>query len=246
MSQNPLPTNGEGHNPLWLACINQISATAELLRQLEEQKVQNEDNSKQKDNDDLRDLNQTLIVKERQSNEELQEARKILITGLSHVLSDKTDIVIKRMGEIDEKPFLNKFKKSYRVDVAMVKAAEMQSSWQEKLSNPEWHPFKVVIVQGNPHEVLNEDDEQLKYLKRSSGGEIYKAVTKALKEMNEYNPSGRYVVSELWLLKENRRASLKDVINFMLQNMNNPKPKPKRKRGLEESSGKSGSKDKYI
>ncbi|XP_059642070.1 factor of DNA methylation 1-like [Cornus florida] len=137
----------------------------------------------------------------------------MLIRGLSDVLSDQTDIVIKRMGEIDEKPFLSTFKRRYPADdQVMVKAAKFHSTWQDNLRKPDWHPFKLVIdIDGeNPQEVVDEDDKKLKSLKKGWGVEIYNAVTTALKEMNEYNPSGRYVVPELWLLKENRKASLKE------------------------------------
>ncbi|KAK9666346.1 hypothetical protein RND81_14G178500 [Saponaria officinalis] len=49
-------------------------------------------------------LNQTLIVKERMSNEELHEARKELINGLKD-MSNRGDIGVKRMGELDTTAF---------------------------------------------------------------------------------------------------------------------------------------------
>uniref|UniRef100_A0A5B7B4M2 Putative factor of DNA methylation 1 isoform X2 n=1 Tax=Davidia involucrata TaxID=16924 RepID=A0A5B7B4M2_DAVIN len=175
---------------------------------------------------DVESLNQTLIVKERQSNDELQEARKELIVGLSEMLSGGRSLIgIKRMGEIDSKPFQNTCKLRFQFEDAQIKATEQCSLWQERLKKPEWHPFKILIVEGNPQEVINEDDEMLRNLKGEWGDEIYEAVTTALKEMNEYNPSGRYVVSELWNFKEKRKATLKEVIGYILKNLKTLKRK---------------------
>ncbi|CAK9157446.1 unnamed protein product [Ilex paraguariensis] len=166
----------------------------------------------------LETLNQTLIVKERQSDTKLQDARKELIAGLSEMLkSDPTNIGIKRMGEIDLKAFHHACKLWFTLEEAQIKALELCSLWQERLKNPDWHPFKVIISGENYWEILNEDDEMLRNLKEEWGGEIYDAVTIALKEMNEYNPSGRYVVSELWNFKEQRKATLKEVIAYILK-----------------------------
>ncbi|XP_059644732.1 factor of DNA methylation 1-like [Cornus florida] len=169
---------------------------------------------------DLESLNQTLIVKERKSNDELQEARKELISGLSDMLSTgrNTLIGIKRMGEIDVKPFQNTCRLRFPLEEAQVKASEQCSLWQERLKKPEWHPFKIVVVEGKPEEVINEDDEMLQNLEEW-GDEIYEAITTALKEINEYNPSGRYVVPELWNFKEKRKATLKEVISYILKNL---------------------------
>ncbi|KAL6570433.1 hypothetical protein OROMI_014947 [Orobanche minor] len=172
---------------------------------------------KKDDLDGLEELNNQLLTKERQSNEELQEARKVLIAGLNDMLSSsRVNIGIKRMGEIDEKVFRNTCNKRFPSGEAEMKAVELCSLWQEKLKNAEWHPFRVVEDEkGNAQSELREDDESLQALKKEWGEEIYDAVTTALKELQEYNPSGCYVVQELWNFKENRKATLKEVINFI-------------------------------
>ena len=74
-------------------------------------------------------------------------------------------------------------------------------------------------------EIVNEEDEKLRNLKHEWGEEIYEAVITALKEVNEYNASGRYVTSELWNFKENRKATLKEVIGYIVKNIKTAKRK---------------------
>ncbi|KAF3450961.1 hypothetical protein FNV43_RR07050 [Rhamnella rubrinervis] len=175
--------------------------------------------------EDLESLNQTLIAKERQSNDELQEARKALIVGLDDLLGIRTNIGIKRMGDLDQKPFLNTCSQRFPRDEAQLQASTLCSLWQEHLKNPDWHPFKIIHDNGSPQEIIDEEDEKLRELKDHWGEEIYKAVVTALNEINEYNPSGRYVVPELWNFKEGRKATLKEVISYALKNLKTLKRK---------------------
>ncbi|XP_072952613.1 factor of DNA methylation 5-like isoform X2 [Typha angustifolia] len=177
--------------------------------------------------EDMEALNQTLVVKERKSNDELQEARKELITGLTEMLTGRSLIGIKRMGELDEKVFQNACKQKFPGDDPDVKSVILCSKWQDELKVSNWHPFRVIIADGKEKEVIKEEDAKLQSLKEELGDEVYKAVTKALMEMNEYNPSGRYVVSELWNYKEDRKATLKEVIQYVLKQWKTHK----RKRG---------------
>jgi hypothetical protein len=67
---------------------------------------------------------------------------------LEDKLNGQTAIGIKRMGELDKKPFQNACKRKYRNIDYQTKAAELVSSWQDELKNPSWHPFLVVQVNG--------------------------------------------------------------------------------------------------
>ncbi|EMS64523.1 hypothetical protein TRIUR3_35150 [Triticum urartu] len=177
----------------------------------------------------LEELSGELVRKERESNDELQEARKELIMGLEDILSGRTAIGIKRMGELDERPFQNACKRKYGNDDHETRAAELVSSWQEEIKKPAWHPYKFVKAEdGSDKEVVNDEDPRLKQLWIEYGDDVCNAVKTALSEVNEYNPSGRYVVSELWNFRKNRKATMKEVLRFIFQQMEVP---GKRRRG---------------
>ncbi|KAK1312018.1 hypothetical protein QJS10_CPA07g00182 [Acorus calamus] len=61
-------------------------------------------------------------------------------------------------------------------------------------------------------EAETKDDEKLKEVKNELGDDVHNAITTALLEVNEYNPSGRHVVPELWNIKQGRKATLKEMI----------------------------------
>nr|QDC18035.1 involved in de novo 2-like A [Hypericum perforatum] len=173
---------------------------------------------KEEELDKLEAVNQTLVVKERMSNDELQEARKELINGLKD-MAGRAHIGVKRMGELSTKPFHDAMKKMYSEEEAWEKASELCSLWEERLKEPDWHPFKVVTIDGKPKEFIDEDDERLRDVKEELGTEVCDAIVSSLTEINEYNPSGRYIISELWNLKEDRKASLKEGASYLLEHV---------------------------
>jgi hypothetical protein len=64
------------------------------------------------------------------------------------MLGNHTNIGIKRMGEIDQKPFQNTCKQRLPLEEANVQALTLCSLWQENLKDPNWHPFKIVDIDG--------------------------------------------------------------------------------------------------
>lgn len=52
------------------------------------------------------------------------------------------------MGELDTMPFLEAMKKRYNEEEAEERASELCSLWEEYLKDPDWHPFKVIMVEG--------------------------------------------------------------------------------------------------
>ncbi|XP_074366478.1 factor of DNA methylation 4-like [Apium graveolens] len=172
---------------------------------------------KEEDLEGLEDLNQALIIKERKTNDELQDARKELINGLKGRSSMKASIGVKRMGDLDHKPIVSAAKIKYPAAEAGVKAMEYTSLLDTRIRDSNWYPFKVITVGADSKRVINEEDDFIKVIKNEWGDEVYNAVVTALTELNEYNPSGRYPVPELWNLKEERRATLGESIEFILR-----------------------------
>ncbi|MCL7026421.1 hypothetical protein MKW94_029430 [Papaver nudicaule] len=187
-------------------------ADLELKKKVEDLTVDLKD--KKEELEDLEALNMNLIIKERQSNDELQEARKELIQELKDLSNQNRAVIrVKRMGELDPKPFHNACKKKHSADDAAVQASLLCTSWQDELKDSNWFPFVNVKVGNDEYKTeVNEKDEKLSGLRNEMGEEVYKAVAKALMELNEYNGSGRYIVPELWNFKEDRRATLKEGI----------------------------------
>ncbi|KAK1570316.1 hypothetical protein Q3G72_000105 [Acer saccharum] len=159
--------------------------------------------------------NKVLTIRERQLNQELQDARNELIDTLRDGTS-RDSIGVKIMGELDRKPFIAAMKRKFTGDEADVKALELCSLWEGYLTDPRFYPFKIITdKEGNSKEILDLHNLKLKSLKKEYGEKVSDAVSRALLEMNEYNASGRYVVPELWNFGENRKATLKEVVLHM-------------------------------
>ncbi|XP_058748346.1 factor of DNA methylation 4-like [Vicia villosa] len=175
------------------------------------------------------DLQQALVVKEFKANDELQDARKKLINCIGCPKNtSRVIIAVKMMGELDIKPFVEASKRKFPaegngraaqrklVEERKKKANEWCKKWDVR--DPSWHPFKIVTdKEGNSKEYLNENDEKLKSLRDELGDGAHDAVATALKELNEFNPSGRYPVKELWNYREGRRASLKEGVAHLMR-----------------------------
>ncbi|KAJ8636715.1 hypothetical protein MRB53_010982 [Persea americana] len=181
--------------------------------------VNQEQADKDEEIENLESLNRVLIVKAQTSNNELQEARKELINGFQGLSSARSLIGIKRLGELNVKPFRNACQQRFSSGEVEIKSVELSSLWQNHINDPQWHPFKFANIDGKLLETIDDGDARVKELKDVWGDEVYKAVTTALLELNDCNPSGRYAVQELWNFKENRKASLKEGIRYILNQL---------------------------
>lgn len=70
------------------------------------------------------------------------------LQGFQDIIVGRTNIGIKRMGVIDFKAFTNAYKQRSLEEDADVSAAELCSLWENEIKNSDWHPFRVVMVDG--------------------------------------------------------------------------------------------------
>lgn len=64
------------------------------------------------------------------------------------VCGPRTSIIVKRMGELDAKVFKAVLDKRFPHERNDVKALELCSLWQNNVTKSEWHPFKIITVEG--------------------------------------------------------------------------------------------------
>nr|GEV22035.1 factor of DNA methylation 4-like [Tanacetum cinerariifolium] len=200
--------------------IKQMKGALKVMEHMTDSKkkrdlIQEDLKEKEEELEDLEALNQALIIKDLKSTDELVDARKELISGLMEN-SARSLISVKRMGQLDFKPFIAATKRNGSSKQETIKLASL---WESHLRDPNWHPFKVITVDGKSEEIINEEDEKIISLKREFDKDIYNAVVTALNELNEYNPSGRYPISELWNTKENKKATLKEGVEYILKQL---------------------------
>ncbi|KAI3855021.1 hypothetical protein MKX03_018415 [Papaver bracteatum] len=201
----------------------ELESTKNVLRIAEDQKrvkearlIERIEEEKKLDAKDKLEL-ETLTVKERESNDELQDARKELIKEFKE-LGSRSPVRVKRMGEIDLKPFKDACKKKYTSNEAEMQASIMCTHWQDEIKDPEWFPFVNVKVRDDVYKTkIDEKDERLSRLRNDMGDEVFKAVATALLELNDYNGSGRYIVPELWNFKDGRKTTLKEGIQRLIK-----------------------------
>ncbi|XP_021716137.1 protein INVOLVED IN DE NOVO 2-like [Chenopodium quinoa] len=204
--------------------IEQLKGAAQVMehmgRDSETKKKMEEINEDLKDKEEelecLDALYQTLIVKERNCNDELQDARKELITGLKERKAVRANIGVKAMGCLDKKVFESVAKEKYSEEEAPAKANELYDLCLEYIGDHDWKPFKSITECGQPKEVINEEDERLIMLRNEHGKKVCQAVATAMSELNEYNASGRYQVPELWNMKDNRKATLGEATEYVV------------------------------
>ncbi|KQK14286.1 factor of DNA methylation 4 [Brachypodium distachyon] len=198
-------------------------------------KISEELKEKEEELEHMKSANQALIIVERRTNDELEQAKEELIKGLQEMSGTRSNIGVKRMGVLDVKAFVAACKaKSARVDSKKSANYDFEgesalelSKWEHEIAQPEWHPFKVINIDGKEKLIVREDDEKLQALKEKLGQDAHDVVVKALLEMNEYNPSGRYSVPVLWNFKENRKALLDEAVEYVLKQWKGNKNKKK-------------------
>ncbi|TVU21913.1 hypothetical protein EJB05_31584, partial [Eragrostis curvula] len=150
----------------------------------------------------------------------LHETRQELIKGFEGMLIDKRTVIgIKRMGQLDEKPFHHACKRKFRDDDPEGKAAKLVSGWQEELKKTSWRPFTTILVDGEDKDVVDEDDPKLRQLQNDYGDNVCNAVKAALRELNDYSPQERHAVNELWNSREARKATTPEVVKYIFEQL---------------------------
>ncbi|KAH7550029.1 hypothetical protein JRO89_XS13G0122300 [Xanthoceras sorbifolium] len=167
----------------------------------------------------MEELIQALTVKQYKLDQEMQDARNVIVSDIRKMKRNTFDGNEKiSINEIDKVKLqleakereLKKREKKLKFQEARIEAERTKFPLvmlEENYQGSYLASFKIIVdMEGNFKEMLLDvEDETLEFLKMEYGIEVCNAVTEALLEMGE-NPRGRYTVPELWNHREKRRA----------------------------------------
>ncbi|XP_031399386.1 factor of DNA methylation 1-like isoform X3 [Punica granatum] len=92
--------------------------------------------------------NEALLRRGIESRNQLQETHRFLISAMQGLLGAGMNIGMKRLGELDRKPFQDACRQRFSSEEAETRAAALISLWESQLGDPSWHPMKVVDIKG--------------------------------------------------------------------------------------------------
>ncbi|PKI69520.1 hypothetical protein CRG98_010095 [Punica granatum] len=122
--------------------------------------------------------NEVIRVKMKEISDELEEK------AMQGLLGAGMNIGMKRLGELDRKPFQDACRQRFSSEEAETRAAALISLWESQLGDPSWHPMKVVDIKGKAVEIIDKRNEKLQELKLELGEAAYDTIVTALMEVN--------------------------------------------------------------
>jgi hypothetical protein len=96
-------------------------------------------------------------------------------------------------------------------------ADQYQDIADNYLRDPSFHPFKMVMYNGEPQKEVDETNPKLQQLEEEYGLEVKTQVLRALREMDVWNPSGRYEVLIPWHKTENRELKPSEIVKVIMK-----------------------------
>ncbi|KAF6139470.1 hypothetical protein GIB67_020301 [Kingdonia uniflora] len=131
------------------------------------------------------------------------------------VLDSRMEELAKRASELKKREMQNDLDRKKLIIEKRKNAMTSQSLQTTMLQQKEAYEYAFRVLE-DEREIIDDEDEKLNGLKNELGEVVYLAVTTALMEINDYNPSGRFIIPELWNFREGKRATLKEAISFLL------------------------------
>ncbi|KAI3514138.1 hypothetical protein L1887_12457 [Cichorium endivia] len=182
-----------------MAILEQMKADDRMLKLADDQKRE-----KEKHHQKIIELQKKIDEKQRLELEIKQ------MEGAMEVMKHMTDEDVEAKKKFES---IEKDLKEKEEELENLEELNQALIIKERLSNDELQDARKELIS----EVVNEEDKKIASLKAEFDEDVYNAVVTALKELNEYNPSGRYPLAELWNKKENRKASLKEGVEFLMK-----------------------------
>ena len=65
-------------------------------------------------------------------------------------MGSSNPIGVKRMGDLDCKPFYEAMKRLFKKEDSLRLALNMCQLWNECVKDSEWRPFRIIEVEGKP------------------------------------------------------------------------------------------------
>lgn len=183
---------------------------AEALRMAAEEKNRRleEEAGLQQENDSGDDMINVLMIKERAANQKLISNREAALRAKKEGFA----IPVRRVGDIDCETLKDRLHESVPVE------GDLGRSALQDLVVSEWHPMKVMLVDGEPEEVVNPEDTMMQQMEQAYPGlGVAEFILARWQELQEFNPSGGYTVEIPWNKQLGKELTPAEVTSILIQ-----------------------------